>query len=89
MTSPSQAVACTDVHAHAVPQALLDMLVQGEARFPHVAVRAARKDLPSGGSASSSAIIHPARRAWPDQRGPPPRVDGRQRGDLPGHRRMA
>ncbi|HSZ38534.1 MAG TPA: amidohydrolase family protein [Trebonia sp.] len=49
MTSPSQAVACTDVHAHAVPQALLDMLVQGEARFPHVAVRAAKEGSPAGG----------------------------------------
>lgn len=41
MTSLSQPVSCADVHAHAVPQALLDMLAREEARFPHVAVRAA------------------------------------------------
>ncbi|MGH3170508.1 MAG: hypothetical protein ACRDN0_32085, partial [Trebonia sp.] len=48
MTSLSHPASCTDVHAHAVPQALLDLLARGEARFPHVTVRAADDGSPAG-----------------------------------------
>jgi aminocarboxymuconate-semialdehyde decarboxylase len=50
MTSLSQPASCADVHAHAVPQDLIDMLVRGEARFPHVAVRIAEGPQAAGPS---------------------------------------
>jgi aminocarboxymuconate-semialdehyde decarboxylase len=58
MTGPSQPLACADVHAHAVPQALLDLLARGEARFPHVALRAAA-DGPraEGGGAPGPSVV--------------------------------
>jgi aminocarboxymuconate-semialdehyde decarboxylase len=53
MASQSPPLSCTDVHAHAVPQALLDMLVRGQERFPHIAVRTVAAGTVAAGSGPS------------------------------------